>query len=888
MKLVAFSFDHPKTVIAIMVLATLALAPFIPSIQIDTDPENMLPYDEPVRVFHRQMKSNYDLSDIIVVGVVNESHPEGVFNVESLTHIYEVNRFIETLREEQTAEETVAADRDDMDAEEQVQSWIGVVPRDLMAPANMDHIEPAGPGVVSFDWLMPKAPSNEAEALEIRDRLMGNDMFLGTIVSEDGRALCLYVPITSKDLAHKIAKEIESKTSEYGGDDRWFITGLPVAEDTFGIEMFIQMATTAPAAMGLIFVLMLVFFRKVVLIISPLIIAMVSVLLTMGLLIATGNTVHIMSSMIPIFIMPIAVLDSIHLLSEFFDRYPEIGDRRRTVLSVMQVLMKPMLFTSLTSAAGFGSLALTPIPPVQVFGIFVAFGIIAAWLLTITFIPAYIALLSEKRLTGFGRGQGNEGATSLIERIVRSNGLFAARRPKVVVLGTLVLIVVAGWGITKIEINDNPVRWFRQDHPIRVADRVLNEHFGGTYMAYLALSQDENAAVGNIPEAMAAAWTAVEDVFEGQEKIVAEANQIIEAAGTSGLATGEEILSSLVDRYYEIADESEGDTQWAWEDLASATEVASLSLSQPFKRPDVIEYLDALDEYLVGTGLVGKVNGLPKIVKKINKELHDGSEDQHRVPNNLAGVGQVLLSYQNSHVPERLFHCTLRDYTGVNLWLQLKSGDNRDMELVVAAVDRYFEENPPPTAIDYDWFGLTWINVVWQQRMVAGMGKAFLGSFVVVFLMMTLLFRSPLWGALSMIPLTFTILFVYGVIGLVGKDYDMPVAVLSSLALGLAVDFGIHFLSRAREMTERLGSWSAALEPMFQEPARAIQRNVIVIAVGFLPLLFATLVPYQTVGLLLASILLLSGFATLVLLPALITLLERQLMPQPSNPEGKP
>ncbi len=172
--------------------------------------------------------------------------------------------------------------------------------------------------------------------------------------------------------------------------------------------------------------------------------------------------------------------------------------------------------------------------------------------------------------------------------------------------------------------------------------------------------------------------------------------------------------------------------------------------------------------------------------------------------------------------------------------------------------------------------------------MVAGMGKAFLGSFVVVFLMMTLLFRSPLWGALSMIPLTFTILFVYGVIGLVGKDYDMPVAVLSSLALGLAVDFGIHFLSRVREMSERLGSWSAAQEPMFQEPARAIQRNVIVIAVGFLPLLFATLVPYQTVGLLLASILLLSGFATLVLLPALITLLERQLMPQPSNPEGKP
>ena len=74
------------------------------------------------------------------------------------------------------------------------------------------------------------------------------------------------------------------------------------------------------------------------------------------------------------------------------------------------------------------------------------------------------------------------------------------------------------------------------------------------------------------------------------------------------------------------------------------------------------------------------------------------------------------------------------------------------------------------------------------------------------------------------------------------------VAVLAALSLGLAVDFSIHFLARSRVAAERYGSWEKAAVPMFGEPARAITRNIIVIAVGFLPLLAAPLVPYKTVG----------------------------------------
>ena len=152
--------------------------------------------------------------------------------------------------------------------------------------------------------------------------------------------------------------------------------------------------------------------------------------------------------------------------------------------------------------------------------------------------------------------------------------------------------------------------------------------------------------------------------------------------------------------------------------------------------------------------------------------------------------------------------------------------------------------NPPPLPLRTDWFGLTYINVVWQEKMVTGMLNAFLGSFLIVFLMMALVFRSVLWGFLAMIPLTVTIAVIYGIIGLVGKDYDMPVAVLSSMSLGLAVDYAIHFLSRSRRLYERYGRWSQTVGRVFEGPARAISRNVIVIGTGFLPLVLAPLVPY--------------------------------------------
>lgn len=854
-KLVQISILRPKLITALMVIFTLTLGAFITKVHVDTDPENMLSEHEAVRLFHTATKKEFALYDVLVLGVVNETNADGVFNPETLTHVYELTEFASTLSDPKNPD-------------------YHVVTQNIIAPSNVDAITQSGLGQVSFDWLMAKPPANQEEASRIRDLAMDNPLLKGTLASEDGKAIGIYLPITSKKFAHTLSVKLKEKIATLSDNgDKYFITGLPVAEDTFGKEMFIQMAVSAPLAMIAIFLLMLYFFKQVRLIISPMIVAMVAVISTMGLLIGTGHTLHIMSSMIPIFLMPIAVVDSIHIMSEFFDEYQRIGDRRKTIEHVVDQLFMPMLYTSLTSAAGFASLAVTPIPPVQSFGIFVATGIMIAWFCTIIFIPAYIMMMPESSLQNFGVKKDADAAdnSSTMARTLSSLGRFVHSWPKLIIITTMMITLVAIYGISKIQVNDNPVNWFTKNHEIRIADRVLNKHFRGTYEAFLVLeSQLANLSPAQAEEELTNMFKGLA-ADETSKTVVAKALALLTRSAQE--ASTEKMLAVLGTNLMEGQDQADDIAYDVWADIIAQVETFR-NRDQIFKRPDMLSYIEDLQKHLMTTGVVGKTSSITDVVKKIHKELFESNPDHYTIPDSVGAVAECLISFQNSHKPDDLYHLVTPDYKKANIWVQLQNGDNKVMEDVVKEVKTYMEGHPPPVNIGHNWAGLTYLNVVWQDKMVSGMRDAFLSSFVIVFIMMVVLFRSPTWGILAMIPLTMTIAWIYGIIGFVGKDYDMPVAVLSSLTLGLAVDFAIHFLERARATYKITGSWDKAITVMFQEPSRAISRNVIVIAIGFTPLLLAPLIPYKTVGIFLASIMAISGMATMMILPSLITILQ--------------
>ena len=854
-KVVNLSLERPKLIITLSIMLALVLGAMTPQIKIDTDPENMLPSDEPARLFHSETKEKFGLHDMIVVGIVNNDNSEGVYNQQTLSNIYTLSKQIKKIE--------------------------GVIQEDLMSLTEADNILQDGPGTIRFEWLMNTAPTTQEQVDKIKSAVNRLPMLNNTMVSGDGKAAGIYIPIIEKHESYRIAAEVKVIIDTLDSNDEFHITGLPIAEDTFGVEMFMQMAISAPLAGVFIFALLWYFFRSITLITAPMIMAMIVVIATMGLLIGMGYTVHIMSSMIPIFLMPIAVVDSVHLLSEFSDNYRPGKDPKQVIREIMKHLFTPMLFTSITSALGFASLALTPIPPVQVFGLYIAFGILLAFALTVTFIPAYIALLSPKKLEALSKIDHSQEDSGLLANAIRWLGDKSLASPKLLVSLTTIVLAISIWGISLIQVNDNPVQWFAKSHPIQVADRTLNEHFAGTYNAFIVLTKNEG---GEKEEYLNTVHQVVSDAQSNQINL--QALEDMARASINSRNSFDEALEGIISQLDEMSFDVPEEELPYIDHLLEVSENKS-SAEKYFQSPEALQYIEKLQEALLDSGYVGKSNSIADIVKTVHRELRGGQEDYFILPDSNNAVAQTLLSYLGSHRPNDLYHMVTPDYRSASIWLQLKSGDNIDMTYVTEFVDTYVATHPLPTDVQLEWAGLTYINIIWQNAMVKGMIGSLISAFFAVFIIMILLFRSFSFGLIAMIPLTVTITAIYGVIGFMGKNYDMPVAILSSLTLGLSVDFAIHFLQRSRTIFNETGSIKETLLHMYEDPARAISRNAIVVAVGFTPLLFAPLTPYVTVGAFLATIMALSCLVTLMVLPAVLSLASNFLFKPAQNPQGE-
>jgi hydrophobe/amphiphile efflux-3 (HAE3) family protein len=746
--------DFPRLTIGVILLLTFWAIFQLPKITTDTDPENMLEADAPVRVSHESTKRTFGIHELIVVGFESE---RDLFNVEDLTKLFRINREILNIK--------------------------GVIIPDVLSLVTTDTMRKSG-DTLEIRKLLEHPPQTQEDVRQLKDTLFGNPLFREKLISQDGRRVAFYIPIERKEIAARVTREIQALVDKEPGITAK-VAGLPMAEMVFGEQMFILMGMLSPLVMLVIAVGLWLLFKDWRLIVAPLLVSMLSVLWTMGLLIGLGYPVHIMSSMIPIFLMVTGLADGIHILSQYYDVYPRYGDKRTAILETMKELYSPVLYTSYTVMAGFGSLMLVNIPPVRIFGLFVAIGVFAAWILTVTFLPAFMMLLNEETLKRQWKGEVATGG--LLVRVADWLGRLGMARSWGVLIAGIVVLALAAYGMEQNRVNDDPVKWFKASSPIRQASRLMNQQFGGTYMAYLVAEADE-------PDA--------------------------------------------------------------------AT------------RPEVLRYLDELQREIGQDPRVGKTTSLADILRWINRVLTGKDE----LPRSQELAAQYLFLYLSSGgSPDTLDNFVDYGYQRLNIWLQLKTGDNQDMIEVMARVTRYVTAHPLP-GVRVEMTGPTYVNVVWQQVMVTGMLGSFAGSVLTVLLIMAIEFRSLLWAVIGVVPLLSTIFVSYGLLFFIGKEIDMPIAVCSSLALGIGVDFAIHFIFRFRERYRQERDLQKSLQWTFGEPAVGILRNALILFLGFAVMLAAPLGPYVTVGAFAAIDMLVGALATLLVLPALIVLLQRVIL----------
>jgi predicted RND superfamily exporter protein len=230
--------------------------------------------------------------------------------------------------------------------------------------------------------------------------------------------------------------------------------------------------------------------------------------------------------------------------------------------------------------------------------------------------------------------------------------------------------------------------------------------------------------------------------------------------------------------------------------------------------------------------------------------------------------------------PRELNNLVDNPYHKANLMVQLRSWDAVDTRAVLEDVRRHLIARPLPGA-EIKPAGIAYFNMVWNDEVLVGMLEGFIASCVLVFLLLILDYRSLRWGVVSFLPLLFTVVLIYGAVGFLGKDFDMPISVLSTLSLGLAIDFAIHFVSRFQQRYRETGDLHGSLVWTAARPGRGIVRNAVLFASGFAVMVFAALTPYITVGVFMIAIMLLSAVATVIYLPALIALFPRWLGRKP-------
>lgn len=758
-RLASFSADHPWLVIALTVLGTLGFAYQFPKITTDTDPKHMLPTTSPVRQYNDQVEREFGLhADNLVVGIVNE---RGVVNRDTLSRIAELTWHIQKIP--------------------------GVVVRDVTGFTTIDNVS-VRDGNLVVSPLLGKVPSSDGELQALRKTLQENPLLLNRVISADGKATAIYVPLDPSANGKQIADRIRELLPAEPGGDRYFLAGDPITRDTFGVEMFRQMGLFSPIAGIVMCIALWLMFRSTTLVVANMAVAMTSIIWAMGLFIGLGFPVHIMSSMSPVFLMAIAT-DSVHIFNEFYFRFGELKNKRQAVLETMTAVGRPVILSDVTTAAGFASLAAGSIVPVRVFGLMVGFGTLVILFMSFTLVPAILMLMREDRIEA--ASQREAAADSQGSGLLARLGWFSIQRTKTIALVGLVLLAVAVAGLYRIRVNNNMVHWFKPASEIRIADWNLNHYLGGTSTAYLVVEAKQENAMHD---------------------------------------------------------------------------------------PAMLQAIEGLQRELERDPLVGKTVSVADYVKRINRVLHNDDPIFERIPDSAAEIAQYLFLFSMSAKPSDLNSVVDYPYQKANVWLQLKSWDAGVMRSVIERTEAHLRSQPLPTQATIRPAGIAYFNMVWNDEVLWGMVTSFMAGLVLVFLLLVLETRSLLWGSLSFLPLLFTIAVIYGLVGLLGKDFDMPVAVLSTLSLGLAIDFAVHFVGRFQQRHRECSRLEDSLVWTVARPGKGIFRNAILFALGFLVMIFADLTPYITVGIFMAAIMVLSSLASVVYLPVLIRIFQKQLL----------
>lgn len=739
---------HPKTVLACVSLITAGLGWASLSLSFSTDLREMLPADDPTVLDFVEVSRNYGSQDFLLIAIRSE---QTVFNEQTLKKVWELTQVLQTLPS----------------------AWV----EEVRSVFNADIIKGTSNALIvrPVTETLPQTPE-EIEAF--RQTVLGERLLRRLLLSEDERTTLILLEerpeIINSDEAIAMTQAVERLVAPYQGPETIYLSGGPYIMAQVRTAMVDDLKTLLPFAIGVLLLVLWASFRQLRGMLLPVSVAFLSVIWTLGLMALVGFKLTIVSVVIPVILIAIGDADAIHLLTRYQEALHRFSDKRQALLHTLERLNQPILYTSLSSAAGFLGLALAYSVIIREFGVATAVGILFAMGLSLTFLPALLVILPARN------------APHLAHHPVRflSGWRQGGRLRRRWLGGAFLILALSAFGIGQIEINNNPLDYVRSDLPVVQSARFVEETFGGSLTLRVSLDTDE------------------------------------------------------VDR---------------WKDPAWLNEVQSFQ------------------DYVEGLPYTGVSSSLVDVLREINVSLHGDDPAFDTIPDDSRAVAQALLLFEFGG-GNGLSSLVKPDYTGGQITVAAESLPLKLLRPLIQKIRDYLATHFPNSS--YKITGQPMFGLRLGDTLIASQIVSLLFSLLLVWIMLWVLTRSLRLSLIGMAPLGLAVVVMLGVMGFLGVAIDLGTVMVASVAIGISVDFAIHFITQYQQV-RRKSLPEAAIQEALNLTWRALLYNTLSLGLGFLVLLFSKFTANIAFGALIGLTVAVAFIATLRLVPTLLLLTSK-------------
>ena len=285
-----------------------------------------------------------------------------------------------------------------------------------------------------------------------------------------------------------------------------------------------------------------------------------------------------------------------------------------------------------------------------------------------------------------------------------------------------------------------------------------------------------------------------------------------------------------------------------------------------FKNPDVLKLVNKMQNKVENDlQIVGNSFSLTDYITRMNKVMNADKEKFNVIPDTKEMVAQYLLLYEMSGDPENLNKVVDYDYQKLNVTFQLKSDNSKAINSTIGIIET-FEDDFKKHGISTKYAGSGYKGLVFTDLILEGQILSLILSLIIVVILLSLMFKNFKIGLIGAIPIIITALISFGIMGFLNIPLSTTTALLSSIAIGIGIDYAVHFIEQYRKNALETGNKILTAQKTMQHTGRAILFNAVVVIAGFMVLLFSVFPPNRALGALVSLNMFTSFIGTLTIM----------------------